>query len=481
MTSASSLPDPGTPGPSPEQRRAAAGQFERANQVVATGNFDYGIHLLFDCCVLDPANLLYRQALRRAEKAKYRNNLRGSWLAWLWSWRLRARMKAARSAARQLKVLELGERILMRNPWDVGAQADMAHAAESLGLIDLAIWNLEQARHKQPGDAPLNRSLARLYERRGNFTQAMALWHLVRKANPDDVEAQQKLTELAVHETIHRGNLEEVLASGNAAPGAAAAGAGALSTTPFPEPAGKLGDLVEREAAGLRSRLQGDPTSAALYLQLARLYRKAGRLETAHATLAEGLGATGNAFELVAEQADLEIEPFRRNLAITEDKLAANPDDAELRRIRLHLRKEINTRELDLHRLRADRFPTELGHRYEVGVRLLRAGQLDEAIREFQASRGDARFRWQSALYLGYCFKARNNWRLAQRNFEEALELLPPGETANRKDLLYELARGHADAGDLAKAIDIAHELAHLDFAYRDISALMDEWQAEAS
>src|SRR5205823_12988653 len=133
-----------------------------------------------------------------------------------------------------------------------------------------------------------------------------------------------------------------------------------------------------REGASLRRRLEEDPTSTEAYLQLARLFRKAGRLDEAHVVLTEGLGATGNAHELVAELSDLEIEPFRRNLSISEEKLAVRPDDEELRRIRLHLRKEINTRELDLHRLRADRFPTELSHRYEVGVRLLRAGQLDE-------------------------------------------------------------------------------------------------------
>src|SRR5690348_653770 len=168
MTSDNASPDAQVPSPSPEQHRVAAGQFERANQVVATGDFDYGIHLLLGCCKIDPSNLLYRQALRRAEKAKYRNNLRGSWLAWLWSWPVRARMKAARRSRRPLEVLELGERILTRNPWDVGAQSDMADAAESLGLLDLAVWFAEQARHKKPRDAELARRLARLYERRGN-------------------------------------------------------------------------------------------------------------------------------------------------------------------------------------------------------------------------------------------------------------------------------------------------------------------------
>ncbi len=142
-------------------------------------------------------------------------------------------------------------------------------------------------------------------------------------------------------------------------------------------------------------------------MQLARLYRQANRLEQAHAVLTEGLGATSNAHELTAELTDLEIEPFRQNLAITEDKLAASPDNEELKHIRLHLRKEINTRELDLHRMRADRFPSEMSHRYEVGVRLLRAGQIDEAIRELQAARADIRYRWQSSLHLGYCFRRR--------------------------------------------------------------------------
>ncbi len=440
---------PSVPSPTPQQHRVAAGQFDRANQVVATGDYDHGIHLLRECCRQDPANLLYRQALRRAEKAKYRNNLRGSWFAWLRSWPARIRLKAARSAGRHLEVLELGERILMRNPWDVGAQVDMAAAADALGLLDLAVWLFEQARHKRPRDPDLARGLARLYERRGNFTQAMALWQLVRQVAPRDAEAQQKLAELAVHDTLQRGEAPT-------------------------EPAATA-DPVERAAAPLRARLEQDPTSAAVYLALARLYRQHGRLEQAHVVLREGLSATGQAFELATELTDVEVEPFRRNLAITEEKLAARPDDEELQRIELHLRKEINTRELDLHRSRADRFPGELSHRYEVGVRLLRAGQLDEAIGELQAARGDARMRWQSLVYLGHCFKARNNTRQALRHFEEALEWLPEGETASRMDLLYELARSHAETGDLGKAVDVASQL---DFDYRDVRQLLDDWQA---
>src|SRR2546421_3500284 len=110
------------PPPSPEHRRIAAGQFERANQVIATGNYDYGIQLLLTCCRLDPANLIYRQTLRQTEKRKYKNNLRGSRLAFLSTSTSRTRLKAAKAAHDYLKVLEHGEEVLARNPWDVGAQ-----------------------------------------------------------------------------------------------------------------------------------------------------------------------------------------------------------------------------------------------------------------------------------------------------------------------------------------------------------------------
>jgi tetratricopeptide (TPR) repeat protein len=508
------------PPPNPEHRRVAVGQFERANQVVATGNYDYGIRLLMSCCKLDPGNLIYRQALRRTEKAKYHNNLRGSWFAWLTAWPVRARMKAALRAHDHLKVLEHGERILMRNPWDVGAQMDMAEAADVMGLLDLAIWNLEQARQKQGLDAHLNRTLARLYEKRGNFTQAIALWELVRKVKPADTEAQHKIKDLAADDTIARGQYSAVV---NAPVGAEeetdpeaqalarkdsetetastpwwsqvgrtptpptrpAPGEPRAARTPGPDedrpadeapPPAFLRDRLEREAAPIRARLKADPTNAYLYLQLAAVFRRGDDLERARAVLQEGLGPTGNAFELTVELADLDIEPFRRNLAIAEEKLKTGPEDAELRRLRARLRKEINTRELDLYRQKADRYPTEMGHRYEVGVRLLRAGQIDEAIRELQSARSDPRHRWQSLLYLGHCFKARNNWRLAQRNFEEALQSLPVGETNNRKDILFELAQGCAEANDLARAIDVGSELANIDFSFRDIGRLLDEW-----
>jgi tetratricopeptide (TPR) repeat protein len=475
----------------PEQRRIAVSQFETANQAIASGNYDYAISLLQMCCKLDPSTLGYRQKLRATEKLKYRNNLRGAWMSWLPAWWGMARIKTAATMGDHLGVLEHGERILARNPWHISAQMTMAESADALGQLDLAVWLLEQARQKSQTLPSLNRALAQLYEKRGNFTQAIALWGLVRKARPSDKEADRKLKDLAVSETIARGGYEGAVAEAGAATnpsgGVDPASEQAKSqskeyrlggATPQAEGAPVPTDRAGREAAPIRAKLQNDLGNAGLYLQLSAVYRRNGDLEQARAVLQEGLGPTGNAFELIAEMTDLEIEPFRQNLALTEERYKVHPDDEELRTLRIRLRKEVNTRELELHRRKADRFPTEMSHRYEVGLRLLRGGLIDEAIQELQAARGDPRWRWQSLIQLGYCFKARNSWRLAQRNFEEALRLLPIQEAARKKEVLFLLAQGCAEAGDLGHAIDLGNELANIDFSYRDIGRLLDEWQS---
>ncbi|GIW78758.1 MAG: hypothetical protein KatS3mg105_0565 [Gemmatales bacterium] len=462
--------EPSIPAPTPEQRRAAVGQFERAQQVVARGEYDYAIQLLLSCCKIDPANLIYRRALRQVEKNKYKNNLRGSTLAIITTSAARARLKSAKRARDYLKVLEYGEEVLTKNPWDIGAQMDMAAAAEMLNLMDVAVWILEQARQKDPKNATVNRTLARLYEKRGNFTQAIQLWELVKEADPRDVEAHHKAKDLAASDTIIRGNYEQVVT-----------GEQPSLPTQKPQPGGQPDTpevpSTEAEAQTLYSKALADPTNPAPWLNLVNYFRKADRFEEARRALQDGLKATGNHFDLSAAAMELDIAAFQRDLDLTLAKLQEKPDDEALLEIRDRLIKEINSLELELYRKKADRYPTDRQLRFELGVRLLRAGQLDEAIRELQALRTDSRFQWKALMYLGYCFKNRKNWRLAQRNFEEALQQLPAADTENRKAILYELAKGYATAGDLNQAIDLAHDLANIDFNYRDIGKLLDEWE----
>src|SRR4051812_2394638 len=98
-------PTPLLPRLSNEQRLAAAGQFERANQVLTTGNLDYAMQLLLNCCLIDPANPTYRQALRQTQKSKYKNNLKGQSLASITTFKDKLKVKSALKAGQYVKVL----------------------------------------------------------------------------------------------------------------------------------------------------------------------------------------------------------------------------------------------------------------------------------------------------------------------------------------------------------------------------------------
>jgi tetratricopeptide (TPR) repeat protein len=454
--------------PSPEHRRIAAERFEHARRAVTTGNHDYAVQLLLTCCKLDPGNLIYRQELRKNQKAKHKNNLRGGFFAFLTTRKPKAKLKWAKRSRDYHRVLEHGEQVLTRNPWDVGAQIDMAAAADAAGLLDIAIFILTQAREKDAKDATVNRALARLLEKRGNFTEAIKLWELVRQKVPSDAEAVHKAKDLAASETIQRGHYE-----------AAVTEESPVMKMALEAQAAAASDRVSREVDSFKARIDADPTQPTAYLQLAALYRRQGRTEQALEVLRQGVGPTGRDFQLQVEIAELELEPFRKNLALTDEQLKADPSDDELRKVRVRLLKEINTRELELLRLRSDRQPGDLGLHFDLGLRLLRAGQTEEAIGELQQARKEPKLLGKAAMYLGFCFKNRNNWRLAERNFREALKQLPPGEDASRKEVMFQLATGTAEAGDLAQAVEFGHELANQDYLYRDIGRLLDEWQAK--
>ena len=338
-----------------------ADSFTKAREALAGDQFEYGISLMLTCCRLDPGNFLYRQTLRKAQKDKFGNNLRGSRFAFLTTPRWKARVKSAKRSRDYLKVLEHAEHVLCRNPWDMGTQLDMAEAFDALGLMDLAVFTLDQARQKYPKDTTLNRALARLFEKRGDFQKAIVLWQLVKDAHPTDVEAAHKAKDLAASETIQKGQYVEAAAGTKESPVLGRIEARAVEKQ----------DRLSRDADPLLRRIEADPTEPSLYVQLASVYRRHNQPDRARAVLQQGLGPTGNAFQLQLELMDLEIVPLKKNLEIAEARLrrikeknsttddeTAHDDDEDDEYDRATLQHRAEAREGDQH-LRDRHVPRE--------------------------------------------------------------------------------------------------------------------------
>jgi serine/threonine protein kinase len=193
-----------------EQVQMAARQFGRAQEAQAAGNLEYAVPLLLSCCKIDPSNFVYRQALREVGRAVGERGAASRWLSSLSNLPGKTRLRSARRSGDHRKVLEYGEDILLRSPRDRGTHLSMAESAAALGLIQLAIWLLEEARHQDPEHVEFMRALARLYAKQGQFNQAITLWEAVKKAVPHDGEASQQINNLAASETIARGNYRPV-------------------------------------------------------------------------------------------------------------------------------------------------------------------------------------------------------------------------------------------------------------------------------
>ena len=468
---------PTVPTPTPEQKRAASESYERARELVRGGSYDYAINLLSTACRLEPASIPYRKALRSAQKQKYDNNLRGSPFALFSTPRLKARVKTAKAKRDYLRVVEVAEAVLTKNPWDLGTQMDQAEAFDALGLTDLAIFTLDQARQKHAKQPTLNRALARLFEKRGDFNQAIALWQMVKAADPQDVEASHKAKDLAASETIAKGGYVEAAAGTKESPILAKLDAAGTASH----------DKLGRDIAPLMKRLEAQPGEPSLYVQLAAAYRKYNQPERARAALQQGLGPTGHHQSLLMELQELDLVPLKAKLKELEAKLKADPDDdpdaltpEELAQARDKLKADIAGREVELLKARADTNPNDLGLKLELGAKLLRADRVEEAITELQIARREEKLKGRAAMYLGACFRKRGNWRLARRNFEEALAALGQSDESARKEVLFQLATGLAENNEFEQAIEHGNELANIDYGYKEIGSLLETWQGDA-
>jgi len=195
---------------SAEQRQVAAGQFERARQVLSSDNQEaaYAFELLVSCCKLDPAHITYRQTLRHVgQEVRSRQGLR-KWLAPLATLLAKTRLKAAKHAGDYRRVLEHGEAVLARAPEDIATHLDMAAAAAGLNLPYVEIWLLEQACKQDPKNAEPLRRLGAAHERQNDLDKAIVAWEAVQKLVPHDSDAARKINALAIRETIVRGNYD---------------------------------------------------------------------------------------------------------------------------------------------------------------------------------------------------------------------------------------------------------------------------------
>lgn len=452
---------------SPATRRRLQQQFEHGSKMSSSGNFDYATDLFTNCVVGDPGNVIYLQNFLGNLYKKYNNNKKGSKLSGIKGAGRRTSVKKASMQKDWTAVIREGLELLKLNPWDTGALIAMADACEKLDYDECQLAYLRGALDADIKDGEVNRLAGRALARQGLFDDAIACWHRVQKAVPKDVEAQRAIGDLTVEKTIKKGGYESAEKAKDIR---------ADQQAPDDEPEMGLRQTPEKQ---LEKAIAKDPADQSNYIRLADLHIGKERYDDAEAVLQKALEASGGDVNIRERLEDTQLRRQREQLSIAENKLRAerNQENETLYR---RLRAELNQKELEIYSSRTERYPTNLGYKYEVGVRLKRGGKPKEAIPYFQQAQQDGQRKGEVLLLLGECFQQlkpvqTTNLKLAMRNYADAVENILDSQLEMRKLALYRAGSLALALRDLDGAENYLTTLAGIDFAYKDVSTLLDK------
>lgn len=455
----------GLPALSPAKRKRLQQCFEHGNLQMTQENYDYAAELFSTCVAGDPANVIYLQSFLGNLKKKYNNNKKGSNLAFMQGRGARGAVKKAASKEQWVEVIKAGLEALKFNPWDVPTLTQMSDACDALGCRDTQLAYLKTALEANPKDPAVNRMCAAVLRQLRRFDEAIACWHRVEQARPGDEEAARAIASLAVEKTIEKGGYVDPDRTSESLRG---------QQKQQQQQQQRQGGAAEvSPEKRLQKEIARHPDDISNYIELAEIYVSREEYQKAEEVYSQAFEASDGDDDVRERWEDAQMRHLRQKVARA-DREARRSGTPEAKQRFDELKKELNSKELEVHQNRVKRYPNNLGFRYDLGLRYQMNGRYTEAIAEYQQARNDPRRRGLCMLALGQCFQQIKQYRLAMSHYEDAIKEIPDRDAQNKKLALY-LAGRLATA---MKNLDVGEKhlttLAGLDFSYRDVSSLLD-------
>lgn len=207
------------------------------------------------------------------------------------------------------------------------------------------------------------------------------------------------------------------------------------------------------------------PDDKHVWLKKGDIHRRIGELEAAREAFHKAQALDSADFTITMRLGEIVIEEAKRAVQQLE---AAKQDPAAAKKNLLQV-------EIAEYRKRTERQPTDMLHRYNLGLRLIQMHDIDGAAAEFQKSVSDPKLRRGSHRYLGYCFTKKNLLDLAQQQYTSYLALVDDDQSDEAKEVRYLRARVCDDLGKKAEAITDYERLVALDMAYKDAATRLNQ------
>ena len=464
-----------TDGLSPEVRQMADSMFARAEQATQRNNFEYAFRLYLDGLRLNPRDLeqghkgLYNCALRRRNTGKS-----GGLGAMLGKFKTGMSQMLGRQKDTLMNVLSS----LAHDPQNVLLLTQMMQLARRQEFIDVAIYYGELAaeetlRSKKP-QKQIFTTLADLYESRQQFQKAVDSLATAIKIDPSDRALDKRARDMAAQASIQDGKLESVTDFHDIIRDKGKAVQAAQQQVV------RTREQLDAQYEELKAALDADPKNSAKILALADCQARRGNLDDAIRFLQSALDSTGE-YRFKARMDDLRMAEDRRLLREIDEQLQAEPGRTDLKAKRQEIVAARDPFELAVYLERLQQYPTDMGIRYELGIRQYRNAGYDDAIVSFQTATRDPKRRIQALNMLGRCFYAKKLYQEAQGQFETAIQQYELASDPLGKELRYHLATCFEAQGKAPQAIEWYSAIVQQDYQYRDAAKRLEALRHKAS
>jgi tetratricopeptide (TPR) repeat protein len=459
----------------PELRKMAEDLFARAAQATQRNNFGYAIHLYMDGLRYNPRDVenghkgLRECALRKSTAGK------GGGLGSLFS---QVKGAVSQMLGRQKDAMMGLLEALADDPQNITLLMQVMQTARRQDYHEVAIFYGEVAaeetlRSKKP-QKQIFTTLADLYESRKEFKKAVEALGTAIKIDPSDRDLDRQARNLAAQASIEEGGLENVSDFRQMVKDKAQASQSAQQQVV------RTKEQLDAQYEDLKTRLEADPANPVKMQQLADCQWRRGFLDEALALLQQALD-TSKDYRFKSRMDDIRMAEIRRAVREIDEQLEADPNRTDLKAKRAEAVTQRDRYELDVYNERVRQYPTEMGIRYELGVRQYRIGTHDEAIGSLQMATRDPKRRVQALSWLGKCFYAKKLLQEAQSQFETAIQQYELSSDPLGKELRYNLAKCFEAQNKLPQAIEWYSVIVQQDYQYRDAAKRLEALRRKVS
>jgi tetratricopeptide (TPR) repeat protein len=445
--------------------------YEKGVAAITRNNLDYAITILGGVLKIEPGFFEARQALRAAQVKKAGAAQTGFFKKMLGGAASQPGLAKAQLSLKKnpLEAIEAAEEVLNGDPMSTGAHKLLADAALEAGLFKTAILSLQILYKNNSRDREIAMELAEALTRAGQNEEAVKVYNDMLRVRPNDPEVLQLMKNVTARHTLDEGGYEDVAEAGGSYRDLLKDKSEAAQL----EQASRIvksDDVAQNLISEYEARLRTEPNNLKLLRNIAELYAQKKDFDRALSYF-ERIRSTEGAADPSLEKviADTNLKKFDH----LKSQLDTGAADYDQRVAEIDAQRAVF--QLEACRQRAEKYPTDLQIRYELGQLYYNVGKISEAIQEFQKAQNNPQRRLSAIMYLGRCFAKRGMNDLAARKIQEALkEKLNFDE--EKKEMLYELGCLFEKMNKPDEAIEYFKQIYEADIGYRDVSAKVDAY-----